>query len=62
MRWSLGRALPEHIQLLMSAQEKEFFKEYDRVVMKYMKNVCENQGLDITAVLYSNLQIFNACI
>ena len=36
MRWSLGRALPQHILEQLSAQEKDFFKEYDRCVMKYV--------------------------
>jgi len=48
MRWSLGRALPEHVLVQLSAQEKEFFKDYDRVVMKYMKDVCDGLPLDIT--------------
>ena len=48
MRWSLGRALPAHVLAQLSAQEKDFFKEYDRVLMKYMKDVCDGLPLDIT--------------
>lgn len=48
MRWSLGRALPQHILEQLSAQEKDFFKEYDRCVMKYMRDVCDGLPLDVS--------------
>ena len=59
MRWSMGRVPPPHILEKLSTHEKKFFKEYDRVVMKYMDDVYNGIALDVTAV---RIQHEVACI
>mmetsp|Transcript_11273 Transcript_11273/g.21338 ORF Transcript_11273/g.21338 Transcript_11273/m.21338 type:complete len:203 (-) Transcript_11273:129-737(-) len=47
LRWSSGRSLSETLESNASATEKQFFREYDRLLMSYQgKN--EGVSLDLT--------------
>jgi hypothetical protein len=49
LRWQHGRALPPELDERLGPTEKKFFREYDRLLMDYMKPR-KGVGIDLTLV------------
>mmetsp|Transcript_7786 Transcript_7786/g.15926 ORF Transcript_7786/g.15926 Transcript_7786/m.15926 type:complete len:202 (-) Transcript_7786:417-1022(-) len=47
LRWQYGRALPADLEERLGPTEKQFFREYDRLIMDYM-DPRKGVGLDLT--------------
>ena len=64
LRWTHG-SLPEHVRDNLTPQELHFFKEYSKILNKYMRSPdMGGIGLDLTAVRYTIVMILrlNTCL